>query len=104
MHSGLLWFDGSKKPIEQKIEDAARRYREKFGQPPNTAFIHPSDFLEFQKNIKKGKNQRFELPEEVDVSTLPSIEITPQMKKDSSLQVKPKSTIMQNHVWLGLAD
>ncbi len=43
MKSGLLWFDNSKKPITAKIEDAAKRYKEKFGIIPDTCFVNPRD-------------------------------------------------------------
>lgn len=42
MDFGLLWYDGDpRRPLEEKIERAAQRYREKFGRRPNTCFVHP---------------------------------------------------------------
>lgn len=42
MEFGLLWYDGNpKRPLEDKIELAAARYREKFGRWPNTCYVHP---------------------------------------------------------------
>jgi hypothetical protein len=44
MKSGLLWFDNSPaKSITEKIADAARRYQEKFGIPPNRCFVNPNE-------------------------------------------------------------
>lgn len=42
MNTGLLWFDDSKTPIEQKLERAAKHYENKFGQKPTRCLVHPS--------------------------------------------------------------
>lgn len=40
---GLLWFDGDpRRSFDAKIEQAAARYRVKFGQEPNVCYVHPS--------------------------------------------------------------
>jgi hypothetical protein len=40
---GLLWLDDDpKRNWGQKVEHAARRYREKFGHPPTVCSVHPS--------------------------------------------------------------
>ena len=42
MRTGLLWFDDNAKvPLATKIENAARRYRERFGRSPNVCYVHP---------------------------------------------------------------
>jgi hypothetical protein len=42
MDVGLLWYDGDpKRPLEDKIGRAARRYRDKYGRWPNTCYVHP---------------------------------------------------------------
>jgi len=42
MKKGLLWFDDNPQvPLATKIENAARRYREKFGRAPNVCYVHP---------------------------------------------------------------
>ncbi|MBC7254724.1 MAG: hypothetical protein H5T70_10270 [Chloroflexi bacterium] len=42
---GMLWFDDSAdRPLEAKIERAARRYREKYGRAPNVCYVHISAF------------------------------------------------------------
>lgn len=42
MKTGLLWFDDNPKvPLVTKIENAARRYQEKFGRLPNVCYVHP---------------------------------------------------------------
>ena len=41
MQIGLLWFDNSTdRGLAAKIEDAARRYREKFGVSPDTCYVN----------------------------------------------------------------
>jgi len=40
---GLMWYDGDpKKPFMDKVGQAARRYREKYGHWPNTCYVHPN--------------------------------------------------------------
>ena len=40
MQTGLLWYDSDpNRGLTAKIEDAARRYREKFGQTADTCYI-----------------------------------------------------------------
>jgi hypothetical protein len=42
MKTGLLWFDDDPKvPLATKVENAARRYREKFGKSPTVCYVHP---------------------------------------------------------------
>jgi hypothetical protein len=42
METGLLWYDGDpKRSLEDKIGQAAERYREKYGRWPNTCYVHP---------------------------------------------------------------
>jgi hypothetical protein len=42
MHEGLLWFDADpKRALNEKIAQAADRYRHKFGRKPNLCYINP---------------------------------------------------------------
>jgi hypothetical protein len=42
MEIGLLWYDGDpKRPLEDKVGQAAERYRQKYGRWPNTCYVHP---------------------------------------------------------------
>ncbi|HZU06137.1 MAG TPA: hypothetical protein VFB73_09185 [Chloroflexota bacterium] len=46
MREGLLWYDADRRrPTLQKIDDAARRYRERFGRAPNCCHVHPSEWV-----------------------------------------------------------
>ena len=43
MKVGLLWHDDdSSRDLAEKVGRAARRYRQKFGAPPNVCYVHPS--------------------------------------------------------------
>lgn len=43
MQIGLLWFDDDpKKTLDVKIEQAAARYREKYGRTPNACYVSPA--------------------------------------------------------------
>jgi hypothetical protein len=47
MTEGLLWYDAdARRPTAQKIEDAATRYRERFGRAANCCHVHPSEQIE----------------------------------------------------------
>jgi len=39
--TALLWFDDSDKSLEEKVKQAAARYRYKHGKPPTLCFVHP---------------------------------------------------------------
>lgn len=44
MDRGLLWFDNNPKiALEEKIRQAAARYRQKFGQPANMCLVNPRE-------------------------------------------------------------
>jgi len=41
MDVGLLWYDDdARKPLEKKIDEAAARFREKFGRSPTTCYVN----------------------------------------------------------------
>ena len=47
MTEGLLWYDADgKRPTGQKIDDAARRYQERFGRAPNCCHVNPAELVE----------------------------------------------------------
>ena len=37
----LLWFDDSDKSLEEKVKQAAARYRRKHGKPATLCLVHP---------------------------------------------------------------
>ncbi len=92
MKSGLLWYDADpKKPIWDKIEEAAQRYYEKFGVRPNTCFVNPAA-----------------MPQESAVAeAFPAGKKTNHagsLERLNALHVSTKATILPNHIWLGLND
>lgn len=80
MPSGLLWYDASKRPINEKITDAARRYVQKFGVTPDTCFVNPAD-----------APIATDAPDRADSNGI-------------RIAVKPKQTIMLNYFWLGVSN
>jgi len=63
MQVGLLWYDDDpSRDLAQKVGQAARRYRQKFGRRPNICYVHPS--------LVDGKVRRVD---GVRVAPLPSI-------------------------------
>ncbi len=43
MNTGMLWFDNDKKPLAEKITEAAAYYRDKYRQTPNCCHIPKSE-------------------------------------------------------------
>jgi hypothetical protein len=39
---GLLWYDDSQTDFAAKVLEAAQRYEEKFGSPPNRCYVNPT--------------------------------------------------------------
>jgi hypothetical protein len=70
---GLLWYDDDPgRDLAEKINRAARRYRQKFGSLPDACYVHPSALGGNGKAHKVGK---------VRVTSLPSV--------------------LRHHFWLG---
>ena len=47
MREGLLWFDPDKRrPPQEKLDQAAARYTERFGHRPNTCHVNPAQPFE----------------------------------------------------------
>jgi hypothetical protein len=47
VREGLLWFDSDKRrPPQEKLDQAAARYTERFGRPPNTCHVNPAEPFE----------------------------------------------------------
>lgn len=73
MKIGLLWYDADpKRTLTEKIPPAARRYRQKFGIPPDVCYVHKSSLSGNGKTAKVGQ---------IRVEVLP--------------------TMLQHHLWIG---
>jgi len=82
MEIGLLWYDGDpKRPLEDKIGQAARRYREKYGRWPNTCYVHP-------QAVDNGAGSDMRLADQAR---------DPQ----STIRVLSAPNILLHHFWLG---
>ncbi len=53
MKEGLLWFDNDpKKPLGEKVQEAARRFKAKFGTEPNVCYVNPAALSNGQVHVK----------------------------------------------------
>lgn len=84
MEIGLLWYDGDpKRRLEDKIERAVERYREKYGRWPNTCYVHPQAVGErTDKELRLAYHVR---------------------NRQSMIQVLSAPNILLHHFWLGEA-
>jgi hypothetical protein len=81
MKSGLLWYDNDpRRPLEDKIGQAARRYHEKYGSWPNTCFVHPQAMAD-------DGDQPFSI-------------LNPE-KQQGTIQVLSAANVLLHHFWLG---
>lgn len=42
MDIGMLWFDDSARPLQEKVQRAADYYAQKYGRAPTLCLVHPS--------------------------------------------------------------
>lgn len=78
MLMGMLWFDNDPhRSIAAKVEEAARRYRDKFGSVPNTCYVN--------RAVLNG--QELDVPFE-----------------GRTLRVVPATNVLADHFWIGKED
>jgi hypothetical protein len=78
MQIGLLWFDNDPhRGLTSKIDDAAQRYREKFGRPADTCYVNS---LVFDGGLEA---------------------VAPLNLADHALRVVPAANILPHHFWVG---
>lgn len=54
MKQGWLWYDNDpKKPLDEKLTEAALKYKEKFGIEPTVCYVNPAHLD--SKESSKGK-------------------------------------------------
>lgn len=57
MDVGLLWYDNDpRRTLEDKVGQAVRRYRERYGRWPNTCYVHPSALEKAQELVMDGRD------------------------------------------------
>jgi hypothetical protein len=78
MHTGMLWFDNSKKPLGEKIKRAMDHYRKKYGRTPNLVLMHPSMLGD---HALEGMN--FE---------------------SDGLAIRTYRPVLPGHIWIGIED
>lgn len=79
MRIGLLWFDNRPDaPLEEKIRQAALRYRQKFGRPPNCCYVHPNTLTGASKD---------------------SVQVN-----GFAVRVIPIGNVLPHHFWIGLEE
>jgi len=75
MMEGLLWYDDSPgRDLSEKIGQAARRYKQKCGAPPNVCYVHPSALV--------GSN----------------------VKVVGEVRVLSRRTVLLHHFWIGVEE
>jgi hypothetical protein len=81
MQTGLLWFDNDPhREMARKIEDAARRYKERFGVAPNICYVN-------QAALDGGE-----------------LRLALQGSRPASLRVVPVSNVLLHHFWVGIEE
>ena len=81
MQTGLLWFDNSPgRELLAKVQDAAGRYREKFGALPTTCYVN--------QGALDGRDPI------VPLAGAPG----------GALRLVPASNILPNHFWIGVEE
>lgn len=79
MYIGMLWFDNDNKSgLNNRVERAAEYYQRKYGKTPNMCYVHPSMLA----------------------PTGPDGE---GMLDTNGVQVRPLSTVLPNHFWIGVS-
>lgn len=57
MRTGMLWFDDSSRPMNEKVERAVTFYRDKFGRQPNLCLVNP-ETCELKQGVIAGVELR----------------------------------------------
>ena len=82
MEVGLLWYDSDpRRALEDKIERAAQRYREKYGRWPNTCYVHP-------KAVNGHSGQDLRVPFR-------------SQDRRAKIRVVSAPNVLLHHFWLG---
>lgn len=87
MKVGMLWFDDDpKRPVTEKVERAAQRYREKYGVLPNMCYANPRTLAEGQDGVS------------LNLQSLGTGKGAPRVT------LKQARSILPNHFWLGISE
>jgi hypothetical protein len=75
METGLLWYDDSQADFASKVQDAAQRYRQKFGRSPDRCYVNPASL--------PGNGEKVSL---------------------KGIKVVTSPTIQPHHFWVGIQE
>ncbi len=85
MELGMLWFDGeSQRPLQERLDRAARYYAQKYGRPANTCYVHPSTIA--------------------GTGRAPETKASKREQCVAGLTVRASRTVLPNHFWLGVEE
>lgn len=87
MYIGMLWFDNDNKSgLNNRVERAAEYYQRKYGKTPNMCYVHPSMIAPARDTVEE--------PTEMDATA---------SLNANGVQVRPLSTVLPNHFWIGVS-
>jgi len=85
MKTGMLWFDDDpKRSLEEKVERAATRFREKYGVAPDLCYANPNTVPDSERTVALKQS-------------------LPRGGGHAKIQMKQARSILPNHFWLGVA-
>lgn len=79
MNQGMLWVDTSKKPISEKVAQAATHFEKKYGRMPDTCLVN---FADLQADTTSKSEDGAHVV--------------------GCVTVRPWSSILPNHLWIGM--
>ena len=105
MKVGLLWYDDDPSlDLAEKIGQAARRYRQKFGTPPNICYVHPS-VLSGNASLRQGSVQATKLSASAStklvLSEAEGLSASGQVEKVGGVRVASKPSVLRHHFCVG---
>ena len=87
MKEGLLWFDDDpRRLIEEKVQQAAARYRQKFGSAPDVCYVNAQTLA---PALRSGASAGVIDRDEIRVG---------------DMRVLPAASVRPNHFWIGRAN
>lgn len=85
MNTGMLWFDDDpNRTLEEKVERAALRFREKYGVAPDICYANPHTVPDAERAVALKQ-------------------ATTRAGGTAKIMLKQARSILPNHFWLGIA-
>ncbi len=79
MEYGMMWFDNDpKKPLDEKVNQAAEYYRHKYGRNPDMCMVNPASLV--------------------------GAENTTEPLKAGRVFIRALQVVMPGHLWIGVED